>query len=269
MTDTASKKNKGGRPAKYPAEGKRPTLTFRVRGSLHEQLREAAQLSGRSISEEIERRVEKSFERDLFERYFGAIDLVKLLQDLAFIVLAQVSHTRKHWRNDRTTREAVRSSINDYLQNVESRSENQIDAGHLEKIRENLKDFLENESFKNLSLRDYVLMRQQQDFQIIRERLSQLSFEEWKLLSWLTHDKELAGSRKELAEFLKVTEEEVENLIKSLLRKTGFANPTQVATWFIQHLKSQSIEAASDQSLGVTEPILFEEWVKARRGGAG
>jgi hypothetical protein len=61
MDDKKTKKNIG-RPAKYAGEGKRPTLTFRVRGTTHRQLQEAAIQNECSISEEIERRIQQSFE---------------------------------------------------------------------------------------------------------------------------------------------------------------------------------------------------------------
>jgi hypothetical protein len=64
MSDHAEMPKRIGRPPKYPGEGKRPTLTFRVRGKLHEQLQAAAAASERSISEEIEARLEESFRRE-------------------------------------------------------------------------------------------------------------------------------------------------------------------------------------------------------------
>ncbi len=48
-----------GRPRKY-APGKRPLVTFRVQEALHERLKSEAALFGRSISEEVERRLEKA-----------------------------------------------------------------------------------------------------------------------------------------------------------------------------------------------------------------
>lgn len=51
-----------GRPRKYPSEGKRPTLTFRVRGSLYEKLRREAELSEKSMSEVIEDSLIRYFE---------------------------------------------------------------------------------------------------------------------------------------------------------------------------------------------------------------
>jgi hypothetical protein len=64
MSEHAETPKRIGRPPKYPGEGKRPTLTFRVRGKLHEQLQAAAAASERSISEEIEARLEESFRRE-------------------------------------------------------------------------------------------------------------------------------------------------------------------------------------------------------------
>jgi DNA-binding CsgD family transcriptional regulator len=55
---------KRGRPAKYPGEGKRTTHTFRIREATRQKLIEAAEGSGRSVSEEIEWRVERSFDHD-------------------------------------------------------------------------------------------------------------------------------------------------------------------------------------------------------------
>lgn len=62
MTDGEVPRKKGGRPRLYPGTEKRPTLTFRVRGRMHEQLSKAAEEAERSLSEEIERRIEQSFQ---------------------------------------------------------------------------------------------------------------------------------------------------------------------------------------------------------------
>jgi len=53
-----------GRPPKRPDARLAKNRTFRVRGDLDAKLQSAAQTSGRSVSEEIERRVEASFEWD-------------------------------------------------------------------------------------------------------------------------------------------------------------------------------------------------------------
>jgi hypothetical protein len=67
VTKSEIAKRRTGRPRKYPPQ-KRFTQTFRVQRSVHEKLQAAAAASGRSHSEEIERRLEQSFEfNDLIE----------------------------------------------------------------------------------------------------------------------------------------------------------------------------------------------------------
>jgi hypothetical protein len=61
MTIDAPKRR--GRPPIAEEERKAGNLTFRTRGSLRAQLEEAAQQSGRSVSEEIEHRLQISFDR--------------------------------------------------------------------------------------------------------------------------------------------------------------------------------------------------------------
>jgi hypothetical protein len=53
-----------GRPPIAQADRKANNLTFRTRGDMRSKLEEAAQKSGRSISEEIEARLERSFVAD-------------------------------------------------------------------------------------------------------------------------------------------------------------------------------------------------------------
>ena len=62
MTATDKTERKIGRPRKYESEGKRPTLTFRVRGSLYERLQREAKISDKSLSEIIEASLDRYFE---------------------------------------------------------------------------------------------------------------------------------------------------------------------------------------------------------------
>jgi len=55
------KQSKLGRPPKHEGERLSKNRTFRVRGTLDEQLEAAAQKAGRSVSEEIERRLADTF----------------------------------------------------------------------------------------------------------------------------------------------------------------------------------------------------------------
>jgi hypothetical protein len=52
-----------GRPPKAPEKGKRQNYTFRMSDADRDKLVEAAEANGRSMSEEIERRVEESFKQ--------------------------------------------------------------------------------------------------------------------------------------------------------------------------------------------------------------
>lgn len=87
MDDQEPKKNKGGRPAKYPGEGRRPTLSLRVRGGLYEKLQSAAEKTSRTISEEMERRLERSFDDELDglrRSLFGDRNTENLLRKIAW-----------------------------------------------------------------------------------------------------------------------------------------------------------------------------------------
>ena len=60
-----------GRPRKYASDDKRPTLTFRARGGLYEQLKQSALAAERSLSEEIEYRLTQSFDTGLIAQVMG------------------------------------------------------------------------------------------------------------------------------------------------------------------------------------------------------
>ena len=53
-----------GRPPKAPEKGKRQNYTFRLHDSTRERLLATADAANRTLSEEIEYRVEKSFEQE-------------------------------------------------------------------------------------------------------------------------------------------------------------------------------------------------------------
>jgi hypothetical protein len=57
-------KNQGGRPPKHKGERLSKNRTFRVRGSLDDYLKDSAEKTGRSVSEEIENRLDRSFYMD-------------------------------------------------------------------------------------------------------------------------------------------------------------------------------------------------------------
>ena len=77
MTERAkTTKQKTGRPARRAGERLAKNRTFRVRGTLDDQLVVAAAASGRSISEEIERRLEDSFQPPFDPRFTALFRLL-------------------------------------------------------------------------------------------------------------------------------------------------------------------------------------------------
>jgi len=85
------KQSKIGRPPKHQGERLSKNRTFRVRGTLDEQLEAAARDARRSVSEEIERRLEESFRRD--ER----ADALMLTIDHTLKILGIISTDPAKW----------------------------------------------------------------------------------------------------------------------------------------------------------------------------
>ena len=86
-----------GRPRTRPVEARR-NVTFRANDQTYEQLTAAAKANGRSMSEEIERRIEQSFrEPDLVKKAvlevsFGSKKVAKVMEMIG--VLARVAEAR-------------------------------------------------------------------------------------------------------------------------------------------------------------------------------
>lgn len=57
-------KNRGGRPRKDPVKGRRGNYSFRMSEAVRAQLSAKAEENGRSISEEVEYRIEQSLQKD-------------------------------------------------------------------------------------------------------------------------------------------------------------------------------------------------------------
>ncbi|KFG66726.1 hypothetical protein [Microvirga sp. BSC39] len=82
----------------------------------------AAAQSGRSISEEIERRVEKSFEPDALERNLGIENANDLIKEIGLIIVFQLAESGKDWQKDRATRDAIRAHINSLFESLDDES---------------------------------------------------------------------------------------------------------------------------------------------------
>ena len=96
-------KRKRGRPPLPKAERKRGVLGFRARDDLRQWLTDAAKLSGRSVSEEIEHRLEQSFEiADSFRAAFGETN-GDLMRAIATVIWLIERRTGKKWNEDNFT----------------------------------------------------------------------------------------------------------------------------------------------------------------------
>jgi hypothetical protein len=107
-----AKKKKRGRPPRHPDQLLRGHRSFRIGEKLDAKLQEAATTVGRSISEEIEFRLERSFyDDDMAERFLGshlAAELLRLIRG----VMAFQAMPEGDWSADPERAEEMRSAIN-------------------------------------------------------------------------------------------------------------------------------------------------------------
>lgn len=105
------KKPPRGRPPRHQGERLSKNRTFRVRGSLDGRLQAAAAASGRSVSEEIEFRLDQSFDRDAFIGVLlGGDENAKVLQSIAMVM--KLESRSGHWLKDANTAGTVRQAVN-------------------------------------------------------------------------------------------------------------------------------------------------------------
>ncbi len=105
-------RKRGGQP-KDPAERKRNNLTFRVRDRIRSILEEAATEAGRSVSEEIEYRVERSFQDDRI------LELYKDLQERHELLKYQYSDVLPKAELKSAVEAAVAPAIEQFTQALE------------------------------------------------------------------------------------------------------------------------------------------------------
>lgn len=116
-----------GRPPKAPEKGRRQNYTFRMSDSTRDQVISAAEQSGRSISEEIERRVEESLlQRNIIDHLsayinsgadliFGGRHNIALFIKLSDHIFFAEQATKKSWINDVETRKRVAEDVSKAL----------------------------------------------------------------------------------------------------------------------------------------------------------
>jgi len=114
----ARKKSKMGRPPRHEGERLSKSRTFRVRPHLDGSLQKAAAEAGRSVSEEIEHRLDQSFQRaheaDLIADALRAAHGGRtgdLLSAIATVVWLIERRTGKKWNEDRDTAFDVREAV--------------------------------------------------------------------------------------------------------------------------------------------------------------
>ena len=106
MTEQVTKR-KPGRPPK----GKRGNFTFRVTERLREQLISEAEASGLSVSEEIERRLDQSFNGAPIRDLFGGSHTNALILTIAAAIQMVEIESGKKWIEDHDTNLAMRAAV--------------------------------------------------------------------------------------------------------------------------------------------------------------
>ena len=106
-----ARKPKRGRPPRHKGEVLRKNRTFRIRARLDEQLEDAAAKAGRSTSEEIEQRLELSFQEDRAARARTGSDVgAELLRMFYSVMVFEGVHP--DWTGDRVRAENFRVAMN-------------------------------------------------------------------------------------------------------------------------------------------------------------
>lgn len=120
-----------GRPPKAPEKGRRQNYTFRLSDQTRDQLVNGAAESGRSLSEEIEWRIEESFREKQGEMLAksllnGSDNLYTLMSRIAGLVSTIESYKdksgnklgSKDWENHEPTRAAIRAGVVALIQDI-------------------------------------------------------------------------------------------------------------------------------------------------------
>lgn len=120
MADAAATKGKPGPKPRGPFENKRRTLTTKITELTRRSLEDAAAATDRSLSQEIEFRLERSFltdeaRRDREERAYGGAHTHALLRLLGDTIKGVEIQTSGTWTEDQYTFDQVRLGIQTFL----------------------------------------------------------------------------------------------------------------------------------------------------------
>ena len=111
MVEEGQKRPRGGQ-TKPPLERKRNNLTFRARDRLKQDLEAVAAKNARSLSEEIEARLEQSFADD---KALGGPEMARALRSFGPYVLAAEAKTGQRWFEDDETYTKVLEAFQEAL----------------------------------------------------------------------------------------------------------------------------------------------------------
>ncbi len=109
-----------GRPPLPPEKRKRPSMGFRPTAALRKKLEHEAASSGLSLTQEVERRLERSFgeEENLrwaFSQMFRDEALFQILHSVASVIRLIEKQRGKPWHQDPNTRHEAVLCFRDYL----------------------------------------------------------------------------------------------------------------------------------------------------------
>ena len=126
---------KRGRPPLPPGEGKRVPLNMRTTRERRDHLERAARASGRSLTQEVEIRVERSF-LDEEARYhdFGGKLRYKQMRLVALVIDLVEEQMGANWQSDRKTYVEVRRAVDTFLEGLAPRRGKRSGAAALETI---------------------------------------------------------------------------------------------------------------------------------------
>ena len=97
-----------GRPPIPEVDRRNRNLTFRSRGKLHEQLQAAAKAADRSISEEIERRLEQSF---WYDDAVGSSEMAQLAREVIICASSIKRYSKGGPENDKRARDVLLAAV--------------------------------------------------------------------------------------------------------------------------------------------------------------
>jgi hypothetical protein len=108
-----ARKKRPGRPIRHPGERLARSVTFRIRPRVDEKLRQIAAAEGRPLSEEIERRLDRSLHDDaMMRRFLGSDAASEILRLIRIAMTIAGGALGTDWIEDPHRAEQVRAATN-------------------------------------------------------------------------------------------------------------------------------------------------------------